>query len=294
MRERLAGLRDAGLDSVQLSIQDVTREGSERIAGRAAFDQKLAVAVWVKELGLPLTLNCVLHRENLPRVGELIELAERLGAERLELANTQYVSWALQNRDRLLPAREHLDRARAVALAERARLKGKMEILFVLPDYYSDRPKACMSGWGRRYIVVSPDGLALPCHLAHTLPGLGLESVQDRSLEAIWRESKGFLAFRGEGWMPEPCRTCDLRGVDFGGCRCQAFHLTGSAAATDPACSLSPDHGLIESARVRAEQTIDVARLTSQRGKRVGGASAPPAEELPSLRYREAPGAHGR
>lgn len=252
-RERLARFRELGLDNVQVSIQDTVATASDRIAGHRSFDRKLVVAGWVKELGFPLTLNTVLHRENLDRVAEVIALAERLGADRLELANTQYLGWALANRQALLPTRAQLDRARAVAALARRRLRGRMEVLFVTPDYYTEYPKACMDGWGRRFIVVSPDGLALPCHAAHTLPGLRFDSVAERPLGEIWHESAGFGAFRGETWMPEPCRSCDRRGMDFGGCRCQAFHLTGNAGVTDPACRLSPDHGLIETARQAAE-----------------------------------------
>jgi pyrroloquinoline quinone biosynthesis protein E len=172
-----------------------------------------------------------------------------LGADRLELANTQYLGWALPNRVALLPTQAQLARAREIAGEARRRLRGRMEVLFVTPDYYTDLPKACMDGWGRRFIVMSPDGLVLPCHAAHTLPGLRFESVKDRPLREIWLDSPGFNAFRGESWMPEPCRSCERRGIDFGGCRCQAFHLTGNADATDPTCHLSPDHGLIEAAR---------------------------------------------
>jgi pyrroloquinoline quinone biosynthesis protein E len=254
-RERLARLRALGLDNVQVSIQDTEAGASDRIAGRRSFDRKLVVAGWVKELGFPLTLNTVLHRENLDRVGAVVALAERLGADRLELANAQYLGWALPNRDALLPTRAQLARAREVAAAARARLRGKMEVLFVTPDYYTDLPKACMDGWGRRFIVLSPEGLALPCHAAHTLPGLRFESVRDRSLGDIWQDSAGFRAFRGEEWMPEPCRSCDRRAIDFGGCRCQAYHLTGNAAATDPTCKFAPDHALIEAAREAAQAT---------------------------------------
>jgi PqqA peptide cyclase len=254
-RERLARLRALGLDNVQVSIQDTEAGASDRIAGRRSFDRKLVVAGWVKELGFPLTLNTVLHRENLDRVGAVVALAERLGADRLELANAQYLGWALPNRDALLPTRAQLARAREVAAAARARLRGKMEVLFVTPDYYTDLPKACMDGWGRRFIVLSPEGLALPCHAAHTLPGLRFESVRGRSLGEIWQDSAGFRAFRGEEWMPEPCRSCDRRAIDFGGCRCQAYHLTGNAAATDPTCKFAPDHALIEAAREAAQAT---------------------------------------
>jgi pyrroloquinoline quinone biosynthesis protein E len=251
-RERLASFRAAGLDNVQVSVQEVDAEASDRIAGLRSFEKKLEVCAWVKELGMPLTLNVVLHRDNLGHVAEIIALAERLEADRLELANTQYLGWALVNRRALLPTRERLDVARQIAAAARKRLLGKMEVLFVTPDYYGDYPKSCMDGWGRRFIVVSPEGLALPCHAAHTLPGMRFDNVRERALAAIWSGSSGFNAFRGESWMPEPCRSCDRRGVDFGGCRCQAYHLTGNAAATDPTCTLAPSHALIESARGEA------------------------------------------
>jgi pyrroloquinoline quinone biosynthesis protein E len=255
-RERLARFRELGLDAVQVSVQDVSAPGSDRVAGLPSFQRKLEVMRWVKELGFPLTLNMVLHRNNLDHVEAAVALAESLGADRLELANTQYLGWALLNREALLPARGQLERARAVARAARERLKGTMEVLFVLPDYYSEFPKACMDGWGRRFILVSPDGLALPCHVAHTLPGVSFDNVRDRPLDEIWRDSVGFNRYRGEEWMPEPCRSCDRRAVDFGGCRCQAYHLTGDAAATDPACSLAPRHRLIEEARLRAESPM--------------------------------------
>jgi pyrroloquinoline quinone biosynthesis protein E len=288
-RERLGALRKAGIDSLQLSIQDAEKDAAERIAGRESFEHKLQVAAWVAELGLPLTVNTVLHRENIGNVPQIVALAERFGAERLELANTQYVAWALVNRERLLPAREDLEAARAEALAAKQRLKGTMEILFVLPDYYSDRPKACMSGWGKRYIVVSPDGLALPCHLAHTLP-LPKESVLERSLAAIWNDSPLFDAFRGEAWMQEPCKSCERRSIDFGGCRCQSFHLTGNAASTDPTCALSADHRLVETARVTAEKLVSAARLArggDHVGRAGGAVGATKASEDTGFRYRD-------
>jgi pyrroloquinoline quinone biosynthesis protein E len=252
-RERLLALQKAGLDAIQISLQDSTRAGSEAVAGVDRFDAKLAAAQWSTSLGLPLTINVVLHRDNLDRVGEFIGLAEQLGAQRVELANTQYLGWALANRAKLLPTREQLERARALADEARARLRGKMEVLFVLPDYYADRPRACMDGWGRRFIVVAPDGLVLPCHAAHTLPGLDFPRATECSLEQAWHDGPAFQRFRGEAWMPEPCRSCDKRHVDFGGCRCQAYHLTGDAAATDPACGLAPQHGIVERAREEAD-----------------------------------------
>jgi PqqA peptide cyclase len=254
--DRLRAFRARGLDSVQLSIQDVEAEASDRIAGHRSFARKLEVAGWVKRAGFPLTLNVVLHRHNLDRVPEIIALAESLAADRLELANTQYLGWALLNRPALLPTREQLERARAVAAAARDRLRGTMEVLFVIPDYYARFPKSCMDGWGRRFMVISPDGLVLPCHVAHTLPGLRFDNVRDRALAEIWNDSPGLNAFRGEDWLPEPCRSCERRSEDFGGCRCQAFHLTGDAAVTDPACSLSPHHAIVEAAREEADPLV--------------------------------------
>jgi pyrroloquinoline quinone biosynthesis protein E len=252
-RARLEGLVARGLDAFQLSLQDPRPEVAERIAGRDALAAKLEVAEWVRAARLPLTLNVVLHRENLDQVDNIVALAERLGAERLELANTQYLGWALVNREALLPSAAALAEARAAALRAQARLRGKMEVLFVLPDYQADVPRACMDGWARRFIVVAPDGTMLPCHQAHTITTLHFENVRDRSVGDIWRDSPAFVAYRGEGWMPEPCKSCDRRTVDFGGCRCQAFALAGDAALTDPACVLSPHHGIVTDARLRAE-----------------------------------------
>jgi pyrroloquinoline quinone biosynthesis protein E len=249
---RLAGLARAGLDHVQLSFQDADAAAADRIAGRPAHERKLAVAGWVRAEGLPLTVNVVLHRENLPAVDAIVDLAERLGASRLELANTQYLGWALANRDALLPSEEAVAAARRQVAAARARLEGKMEIAFVLPDHHARWPRACMDGWARRFIVVSPDGRVLPCQAAHTIRGLRFDDVRSGALAAIWEGSPGLARFRGTEWMPEPCRGCDRREIDFGGCRCQAFHLLGDAAATDPACSRSPHHAVIEEARRQA------------------------------------------
>ena len=254
--DRLGRLVAAGLDSLQLSVQDVDPAGAAWIAGRDGLEAKLEMAEAARALRLPLTLNVVLHRGNIARTADFVALAERIGAERLELANTQYLGWALVNRDALLPSRGELTSARAVADAARERLRGRIEILFVRPDYYADRPRACMDGWARRYIVVTPDGTALPCHQAASIPSLAFENVRDRSLAALWTDSPSFRAFRGEAWMPEPCRTCDERDVDFGGCRCQAMALLGDPAAPDPACARTPRHDLVLAARVRADQRV--------------------------------------
>ncbi|HXJ19840.1 MAG TPA: pyrroloquinoline quinone biosynthesis protein PqqE [Polyangia bacterium] len=263
--DRLRRLAAAGLDSLQLSVQDVDPEGAAWIAGRADAEAKLATAAAVREIGLPLTLNVVLHRGNIARVPELVELAERLGAIRLELANTQSLGWALVNRDALLPSAGEIERARQDAAAARERLRGRMEILFVRPDYHAERPRACMDGWARRYLLVAPDGVALPCHQARSIKTLTWENVRDRPLAAIWEDGPGFQAFRGEAWMPEPCRSCDERAADFGGCRCQAFALLGDAAATDPACALSPHHDLVVQARSRAQTAVHHAPLRLRR-----------------------------
>lgn len=241
------------LDAVQLSVQDADPSRSDDVAGLPSFEAKMRVASWVKEARLPLTINVVLHRANLDRVGAIVEMAERLGADRLELANVQLVSWALENAGSLLPTRAQIERARAVAHEARERLAGRMELVLVLPDWHADRPRACMDGWGQRFVVVAPDGAVLPCHAARSLP-LSFETVRTQPLARAWAESPAMQAFRGESWMPDPCRSCDRRHVDFGGCRCQAFALTGDARATDPACSLAPAHGVVVEARRRAEE----------------------------------------
>jgi PqqA peptide cyclase len=260
-RRRLRRLRARGLDAVQLSLQSTDQMLADRIAGQVVHEKKLAVARWTHAIRMPLTVNIVVHRHNIEQIRDIIALAEALHAERLELANTQYLGWALMNRHALLPTKEQLEQARRIAHAAREGLRGRMEILFVTPDYYSDVPRACMDGWGRRHLVVSPDGLVLPCHLAHTLPGLTFERAGTRPLLDIWEQSEGFNRFRGEAWMADRCRTCVYRTVDFGGCRCQAFHLTGHLEVMDPACRWSPDHQLIQAARELAEQKPERAPM---------------------------------
>lgn len=258
-RARLERLRDAGLAALQLSLQDTDAAGAVRVAGRDALEAKRRVAAWADELGLPLTVNIVLHRENIGRVAALIAEAEALGARRIELANAQYHGWAAENVAALLPSRAAIEEARLVAREARSRLEGRAEVLFVLADHHGGRPRACMGGWAQRTIVVAPDGLVLPCHAARELP-LPWPGVGEAGLEEIWTRSPAFAAYRGEDWMREPCKSCDRRGVDFGGCRCQAFALTGDAAATDPACALSPHHALIET-RVAAAGGVTPLRL---------------------------------
>jgi PqqA peptide cyclase len=254
LTEKLAGeLRDAGLDSLQVSIQDADAENSDRMAGGApSFEKKIRAARLVKSMGLSLTLNVVLQRQNIGRIETIIALAEELGAERLELANTQFNGWALKNRAALLPSRAQVELAAAAAHAARERLKGRMEILYVLPDYFEPFPKPCLHGWGRVFMTVAADGAVLPCQTAREIRGLKFDNVRAGSLEAIWFQSETFCKFRGSGWLPEPCQSCPRREMDFGGCRCQAFLLTGDAAVTDPVCSLSPQHNLIAAALAEA------------------------------------------
>jgi PqqA peptide cyclase len=247
---RAEQLRAAGLDHVQISVQADEAAASDRIAGTPSFERKIEAARLVKKLGWPLTVNVVLHRQNIDRVDALLRLAEELEADRLELANTQYYGWAWRNRDALLPSRAQIERAEEVVRAARKRLHGRMDVIYILPDYYERYPKPCMGGWGRRQLTVAPNGDVLPCPAAQMLP-LPRASVREDSLARIWAESPLFQSFRGMDWMPEPCRSCDRREIDFGGCRCQAFLLTGDAARTDPVCHLSPDHAIVAEA-VRA------------------------------------------
>ncbi len=265
-RPALERLRAAGLRSVQLSLQDSEEAEADAMAGSRAHRDKLAFAGAVRALGLPLVLNVVLHRHNLARVAEIVSLARRLDADRLELANVQLHGWALANRDALLPTRPALEKASEAVRAAR-RESRRPEILFVLPDYLADRPKPCMGGWARKTLVVTPEGRVLPCHAAASLPALEFWSVPERPLRACWEDAPGMNAFRGSAWLPEPCRSCPERERDFGGCRCQAFALTGDAGATDPACALAPRHDIVLKARQAAERPPPPLRLRGQRAR---------------------------
>ncbi|PYV40320.1 MAG: pyrroloquinoline quinone biosynthesis protein PqqE [Acidobacteria bacterium] len=244
-RDRAERLKAAGLDSVQISFQAAEASLADSIAGTAAHERKREAARLVRDLNFPLTFNVVLHRKNLGRLESIIALAEEVGAERLELANTQFYGWAFKNKEALLPTRAQLEEADRIAAVAKVRLRGKMDILYILPDYYGDRPKPCMNGWGRRYLTVNPVGDVLPCPTACEIKGLHFDNIRQHSLAWIWAESVAFNQFRGTAWMPEPCRSCDRREIDFGGCRCQAALLTGDAGNTDPACSLSPHRDVL-------------------------------------------------
>ena len=246
-RESLQRLADAGLDHVQLSIQDVEAASADHIAGyEGAFARKMDVAKWVREVDLPLTINAVIHRANIERAGRMVEFAVELGARRVEIAHTQYYAWALVNRKALMPSRAQTEKAVAEVEALRSVYAGKIVIDHVIPDYYANYPKACMGGWAKRTLNVTPRGKVLPCHAAETIPGLEFWTVNDHSLADIWWNSPAFNAFRGTDWMREPCRSCERKEIDYGGCRCQAFALTGDARNADPICHLSPDHDKVE------------------------------------------------
>lgn len=236
----------SGLDHIQLSFQDSREASANWIAGARAHALKLGIAAMIRQSRVAFTVNMVMHRQNIDHLDEMIALAESLQPQRLEIAHVQYYGWALKNVNVLLPTRAQVLASLEQISTAQKRLAGKIRIDSVVPDYYARFPKACMGGWGRRQLLIDPCGKALPCHAASVIPGLQFENVRERSLEWIWRESDSFQKFRGENWMPEPCRSCDRRMEDFGGCRCQAFMITGDATATDPVCSLAPARGLIE------------------------------------------------
>ncbi|RAI41293.1 pyrroloquinoline quinone biosynthesis protein PqqE [Rhodoplanes roseus] len=277
--KRLAGLAEAGLDHVQISVQDSDAAAADHVAHRpGAFARKAALARDTVALGLPLTINCVVHRGNIARIPEMVAMAAALGAGRVEIAHVQYHGWALANRAALMPRRDQVETAEQQVAALRERHRGGLVIEAVMPDYFSGVPKPCLGGWGRRSLNVTPTGLVLPCHAAQTLPGLAFWSVRDRPLAEIWRASPAFSAFRGTGWMREPCTSCPRRERDFGGCRCQAFALTGDARATDPACALSADHGRVAAlAGVGADGPY---RFRTHRG--AGPGPAGEAERIPA------------
>ena len=251
---RAEALKAAGLDHVQLSFQDSTREVNDFLSHTKTFALKYQVAGLIKAQGWPMVMNVVIHRLNIDHIDRIIAMADELGAEYLELANTQYYSWALENREHLLPTAAQLRQAEATTARWREQLGERMRLFFVAPDYHDGRPKKCVNGWGSMFLTVAPDGTALPCHTARMLPGLAFPNVREHALRHIWYESEGFNRYRGTGWMKEPCSSCDQREQDLGGCRCQAYMLAQDPAAADPVCPKSPHHGVVAQALARAEQ----------------------------------------
>ncbi len=279
---RLAALVEAGLDHIQLSFQGAHEDIANEISGTRSHSQKLRVLEWLKSYRVAITLNFVIHRHNIDQLEEMLALAESSSATRIEFANVQYYGWAFANRENLLPTRRQLDRSVEFLNREQERLQGKIRVEFVVPDYYAKYPKPCMGGWGRKLMLITPRGDALPCHAAQVISGLSFENVKDCSLREIWEESTAFQKFRGEGWMQEPCKTCDRRGLDFGGCRCQALLLAGDAAATDPVCSLAPRRPKVDAILAGLNLISDSAGA---------GLAAPAPEPLtrPSWLYRTNP-----
>jgi pyrroloquinoline quinone biosynthesis protein E len=259
---RLQLVVDAGLDHIQVSFQDSQEDSANWIAGAKAHAHKIELSRAIRKHKIAFTVNLVVHRQNLDHLEEMIAFIEQLQPERIEIAHTQYYGWALANRAALMPTRAQVENAVAVIAEAERRLAGRIRIDAVVPDYYAKYPKACMGGWGRRLMLVNPSGKVLPCHAAEVLPGMSFENVREKSLEWIWQQSESFRKFSGEEWMPEPCRSCDQRTEDFGGCRCQAFLLTGNDKATDPACSLAPAHHLVEAAVLQGNSETAVAHAT--------------------------------
>src|SRR5579871_735589 len=258
--ERLNALVGMGLDHIQLSFQDSREEAANWIAGAKAQAHKIELAHIIRRYKVAFTVNLVVHRQNLDHLEQMIAFIEQLQPERVEIAHAQYYGWALANRAALMPTRAQLEKAIAIVAEAEKHLAGKIRIDSVVPDYYAKYPKACMGGWGKRLMLINPSGKVLPCHAAEVLPDLSFENVRERPLEWIWKESASFQRYRGEEWMAEPCRSCDRRTEDFGGCRCQAFLLTGDATVTDPACSLATTHALVEAAVTEANSAQRAAK----------------------------------
>lgn len=270
---RIAALKRAGLDHIQLSFQDSTREVNDFLSSTRTFDLKRQAAALIKAYDYEMVMNCVIHRLNIDHVERIVELAVEIGADYLELANVQFYSWAHVNRDALLPTREQLERAEAAVAVWRDRLRDRMKLFFVVPDYYESRPKKCMNGWGSVFLTVAPDGAALPCHTARMLPGLAFPNVREASLADIWYRSEGFNRYRGTGWMKEPCASCPEREHDHGGCRCQAYMLAADPAAADPVCDKSAHHAALQATVARAQRSDgDAAIPLVFRGRRESAA----------------------
>ncbi len=258
--KRIDEFKAGGLDHIQLSMHDITEEINNFITNTKTFQLKKKVAAMIKDRGYPMVLNVVIHRYNIGHIGEILEMAEALGADYVELANTQYYGWSLVNRSQLMPTKEQIDQAEAITNAFRQRVGNKMKVYFVVPDYFSDRPKKCMNGWGEVFMIVTAEGTVLPCHSARVLPGLEFPDVREHDLRWAWYDSPAFNKYRGDSWMKEPCRSCPEKEKDLGGCRCQAFLLTGDAESADPVCALSPNHHVIEQAILEAQNPKGMAQ----------------------------------
>jgi len=250
---RLMDLANFGLDHIQLSLQDIDMDSAKEISGKDVLAQKIKVAKWISARNFGFTINIVVHRKNLSRLEEMISWAQAVGADKVEIAHVQYLGWALKNRSHLLPTKEQVREATVTIAKAKKQFEGQIKIDHVLPDYFGDFPKACLGGWGTKLILVNPAGLILPCHSAQVLPGAEFPSLQSHSLAAAWTDSKVFQMFRGQDWMKEPCLSCDRKAKDFGGCRCQAYLLTGDARAADPVCKKSEAHSQI----VKAQEGLE-------------------------------------
>ena len=258
--KRIQAFKDGGLDHIQLSMHDITEEINNFITNTKTFELKKKVAAMIKGHGYPMVLNVVIHRYNISHMKEILEMADALGAEYIELANTQYYGWSLVNRSQLMPTKEQVDEAERITNEFREKSGSKMKIFFVVPDYFSDRPKKCMNGWGEVFMIVTANGDVLPCHSARSLPNMQFPNVRDSSLEYSWKDSPAFNRYRGDSWMKEPCRSCSEKENDLGGCRCQSFLLSGDAEVADPVCSKSPYHHLIEQAIEDSKNPVLVAQ----------------------------------
>jgi pyrroloquinoline quinone biosynthesis protein E len=259
---KLATLVEAGLDHIQLSLQGAREDTANEISGAKSHAHKLRVLEWVEQQQIALTLNFVIHRRNIDQLEEMVALAESFRATRIEFANVQYYGWAFANRENLMPTREQVNDSVEFMKRQQERLRGKIRVEFVVPDYYAKYPKPCMGGWGRKLMLITPSGDALPCHAAQIIPGLSFDNVKDRNLHEIWEQSVAFQKFRGQDWMQEPCKTCDRRELDFGGCRCQALLLAGDATATDPVCSLAPMRPKVDAILAAVADDTTIPSLT--------------------------------
>ncbi len=279
--EKVLEFKQAGLNHIQISFQGSEAASNQHFGGSDSFQHKMAMTRAVLAADIPLGLNFVLHRQNIHQVNDFLQVAEDLGAEFVELANCQYYAWALENREALMPSQQQLRDAEAATEAFRQQHQGKMEVFFVAPDYYENRPKKCANGWGTTFITVTPNGEVLPCQSAKVIPGIDFPKVQDHSLKDIWQHSDLFNRFRGTAWMQEPCASCPEKHEDLGGCRCQAMMLTGDASNADPVCDKSAHHHVITAATAAAQAAVNEQPLVFRNPKNAKALSAQTQKELP-------------